>query len=84
MGGHFGPIHEIQEHDFVGWCTGGCWVTEATFSKQFQLQFLLVDMKLTKYLLLEGSFSQTISTAHGWILLWILFGNWLFTNAWVQ
>ncbi len=50
MGGHFGPIHEIQEHDFVGWCTGGCWVTEATFPKQFQLQFLLADMKLTKYL----------------------------------
>ncbi len=25
----FIPIHEISRMGFFGWCTGGCWVTQA-------------------------------------------------------
>jgi hypothetical protein len=28
-GGQFHLIHETPEQDCFGWCTGGCWVTQA-------------------------------------------------------
>jgi len=29
VGFGFHPIQKIPKRDFFGWCSGGCWVTEA-------------------------------------------------------
>jgi hypothetical protein len=83
-GGQFHPIHGNPRTGYFGWCTGGCSVTEAAFSKQDQLQFPLADMKLSRYLLEDRQLFPNNFKSSRLDTFLDTIANFLFRNAWVQ